>query len=77
MKTKSRAQEKKVSMKRLRRHAKLRLERIRNSAMAIGQAWCELEDDMIDTALREFDDAVRRLDSALGDIADYHEEVAP
>lgn len=69
----TRAQDAGVSMKRLRRMAELRINRMHGAAMAIRQAWSQLDDSQVDAAYDEIEGAICNLRQTLCEIAEYQE----
>lgn len=70
----TRAQDSGVSTKKLRRMAALRIERMRRTALAIEQAWMELDDPALEGVVRDFENAVNQFEMALSEIAEYQDQ---
>ena len=70
----TRAQDSGVSTKKLRRMASLRIDRMRNTVLAIEQAWDELDDPLLCEAVFAIQKAIDQFQVELSQIAEYHDE---
>lgn len=70
----TRAQDSGVSTKRLRRMASLRIDRMRNTVLAIQQAWDELDDPLLGAAVEAMQNAIDAFEAELSGIAEYQDQ---